>query len=193
MWPDWVIYWTFGNFLKPLKTIVLLIALEFWFKCTYWNGGLCLAENQRLLICLVDFLNGRSPASFSFIFGLLKQIFQFLQQIYVTKCPSSTRCRDSNAQPSEHGSLTITTSTVWIYVESFRIQLSFVKGRRPRFSLSPKWLFHSIRRSDDPGAEDWDASDVQKTFFCDYKQIIPRTNLHCYELGLNCWKSNKVF
>ena len=39
--------------------------------------------------------NGPTPASFSFIFGLFKQTsLQFLQQIYVEKCPSSIRCRD---------------------------------------------------------------------------------------------------
>ena len=34
--------------------------------------------------------NGPTPASFSFIFGLFNQtLLQFLQQIYVEKCPSS--------------------------------------------------------------------------------------------------------
>ena len=32
-----------------------------------------------------------------------------LQQIYVKKCPSSIRCRDSNPRPSEHESPPITT------------------------------------------------------------------------------------
>ena len=53
-------------------------------------------------------LNGPTPAYFSFIFGLFKQTaLQFLQQIYVIKCPSYTRCRDSNPRPSE--SVPITT------------------------------------------------------------------------------------
>ena len=55
------------------------------------------------------FLNGPTPASFSFIFGLFKQTLQFLQQKYVKKCPSSKRCRDSNPQPLEFESLPITT------------------------------------------------------------------------------------
>ena len=35
-----------------------------------------------------SFLNGPTPASFSFIFGLFKQTIQFLQQINVKKCPN---------------------------------------------------------------------------------------------------------
>ena len=34
---------------------------------------------------------------------------QFLQQMYVKKCPSSIRCRDSNPQPLECESFPITT------------------------------------------------------------------------------------
>ena len=34
---------------------------------------------------------------------------QFLQQIYVKKCPSSTRCRDSNPRPLDREPLPITT------------------------------------------------------------------------------------
>ena len=45
-----------------------------------------------------------------FIFGLFKQTsLQYLQQIYVKKCPSSIRWRDSNPQPSDCESLPITT------------------------------------------------------------------------------------
>ena len=45
-----------------------------------------------------------TPASFSFIFGLFKQIsLQFLQLINVKKYPSSIQCWDSNPRPSEHG------------------------------------------------------------------------------------------
>ena len=58
----------------------------------------------------IVFKNGPTPASFSLIFGLFKQTsLQFLQQIYVKKCPSSIWCRDSNPQPSERESLPITT------------------------------------------------------------------------------------
>ena len=53
--------------------------------------------------------NGPTPASFSFIFGLFKQTIQFLQQIYVKKCPSSIWCRDSNPRPLERESLPIAT------------------------------------------------------------------------------------
>ena len=44
-------------------------------------------------------LNVPTPASFSFIFGVLKQTIQFLQLINVKKCPSSIRRRDSNPDP----------------------------------------------------------------------------------------------
>ena len=53
--------------------------------------------------------NGPTPATFSFIFGLFKQTLQFLQQIYVKKCPSSIQCRDLNPRRSEHESFPITT------------------------------------------------------------------------------------
>ena len=53
---------------------------------------------------------GQPRPLFHFIFGLFKQTSsQFLQQIYVKKCPSSIRCRDSNPQPSERESLPFTT------------------------------------------------------------------------------------
>ena len=52
---------------------------------------------------------GQPRPLFSFIFGLFKQTLQFLQQLYVKKCPSSIRCRDSNPRPSECESLPITT------------------------------------------------------------------------------------
>ena len=56
------------------------------------------------------FLNGQTPVSFSFIFGLFKQTsLHLLQQICVKKCPSSIWCRDSNPRPSERESLPITT------------------------------------------------------------------------------------
>ena len=53
--------------------------------------------------------NGPTPASFSFLFGLFKKTLQFLQQIYVKKCPSSIRCQDLNPRPLECESLPITT------------------------------------------------------------------------------------
>ena len=53
---------------------------------------------------------GQPRPLLSFIFGLFKQTsLQFLQQIYVKKCPSSIQCRDSNPQPLEHASPPITT------------------------------------------------------------------------------------
>ena len=55
------------------------------------------------------FLNGPTTASFSFIFGLFKQTIQFLQQIYVNKCPSNIRYQESIPRPTERESLPITT------------------------------------------------------------------------------------
>ena len=57
----------------------------------------------------IVFLDGPTPASFSFIFGP----FQTNNTIFTTniceKCPSSIQCRDLNPQPSEGESLPITT------------------------------------------------------------------------------------
>ena len=59
---------------------------------------------------LFYFLNGQSPASFSYIFGLFQtSINTILQQINVKKCPSSIWHRDSNPRPSERESSPITT------------------------------------------------------------------------------------
>ena len=60
---------------------------------------------------IVFLKNGPTPGSFSFIFGLFKQTIQFLLQINVKKCPSSTRRQDSNPQPFECESSPITTRT----------------------------------------------------------------------------------
>ena len=66
------------------------------------------------MLALVDmyhyvFLIGPTPASFSFIFGLFKQILQIFTTIICKKCPSSILCQDSNPQPLEHESPPITT------------------------------------------------------------------------------------
>ena len=57
----------------------------------------------------LSYKNWPAPASYSFIFGLFKQTIQFLQQIFMKKCPSSIRCRDSNPRPLESESLPIST------------------------------------------------------------------------------------
>ena len=54
------------------------------------------------------FLNGPFPASFC-LFSSFQTNKQFLQQIYVKKCPSCVQCWDSNPQPSDHESPPITT------------------------------------------------------------------------------------
>ena len=48
-------------------------------------------------------------------FGLYKQTLKFLQQIYVKKCPSSIRCRDSNPRPLEYKSLPMATRPYFLY------------------------------------------------------------------------------
>ena len=79
-----------------------------------------------MLKCVLTFKNGPIPASFSFIFGLFKQAIQFLQQIYVKKCPSSIQCRDLNPQPSERETLPITSNQgsrpCVTYFKHFRLQ-----------------------------------------------------------------------
>ena len=63
-----------------------------------WQSGAATLTTKIL------FLNGPTPASISFIFGLFKQTIQFLQQIceQLSKFPSSIRCWESNPQPFEH-------------------------------------------------------------------------------------------
>ena len=55
------------------------------------------------------FLNGPTPASFSFTFGLCKQTLQIFTTNICEKCPSRIRYRDLNPQPSECESPPITT------------------------------------------------------------------------------------
>ena len=66
---------------------------------------------QLTLVFLANqcFKNWANPASSPFIFDLFKQTIQFLQQIYVKKCPFSIRCWDLNPRPPERESLPITT------------------------------------------------------------------------------------
>ena len=85
--------WTFSNFLQHTT-----------FHCSPMH------QTQLRRIRLYFKKNGPTLASFLFIFGLFKQTsLQFLQQIYVKKCPSSIRCWDLNPQPSERESPPITT------------------------------------------------------------------------------------
>ena len=115
MWPDWAIYWTLGNFLKPLATINLPKSPTFLgnfcevVKINHFSSEISFGQ---LLWTFGDFfLVTLQPRHIlSFIFGLFKQTSsQFLQQIYMKKCQSSIRCWDSNPQPSMHESPTMTT------------------------------------------------------------------------------------
>ena len=49
------------------------------------------------------------PGIFLSYFRVFKQTLQFLQQIFVKKCPSSIWCWDSNPLPLERESLPVTT------------------------------------------------------------------------------------
>ena len=52
-------------------------------------------------LSLLFFQNGSTAASFLFIFDLFKQTsLEFLQHIYVKKCPSILLYQDSNPRPS---------------------------------------------------------------------------------------------
>ena len=70
---------------------------------------------------------GQPRARLSFIFGLFKQTsLQFLQQIYVKKCPSSIWCRDWNPRLSEHESPPITTRPEGkVFIITFRMWRSW--------------------------------------------------------------------
>ena len=73
------------------------------FKSFHSRGGMsCLAKHV--------FLNGPSPASFSFIFGLFnKQYITIFTANQCEKSQSSIQRRDSNPRPLEHESSPITT------------------------------------------------------------------------------------
>ena len=91
------------------------------------------AKNFALhLFKILLFLNGSTPASFSFIFGLFKQTILFLQQINVKKCqnvhPVGIRRWDSNPRPFEFESSPITTRP----------------GLQPQFKNNAAEMFPSI-------------------------------------------------
>ena len=68
-----------------------------------WKQPLCLLyHNPNIKM----FLKGCIPASFSFIFGLLKQ---FCRQINVNKCSSRIPCWDLNPQLHEQEFIPVTT------------------------------------------------------------------------------------
>ena len=49
-----------------------------------------------------SFLNGPTPAPFSFIIVISNTHYKFYYKYVCEKCRSSIRCRDSNSQPLEH-------------------------------------------------------------------------------------------
>ena len=87
---------------------------------------------------LFAFLNGPTPASFSFIFGLFKQTIQFLQQINVKKCPSSVQYRDLNPQPLGCESPPITTrpGLPKMFVVHVSFSLMIVLFKPPHYSMT---------------------------------------------------------
>ena len=58
-------------------------------------------KETKIILKQFDFLNGPSPASFSFIFVFSNKHYNLLQQI-CEKFPYSIWCWDSNPQPSGH-------------------------------------------------------------------------------------------
>ena len=96
--------------IRPLIWVMLKLTcclLEICRILWFWSGLL-----RQIILSIIDsvkFKNRPTPASFLFIFGLFNQTLQFLQQIYVKKCPSSIRYRDLNPWPSERESPPITT------------------------------------------------------------------------------------
>ena len=84
---------------SPNLVTLFVIKWPSWSKWLFESESVKI--NQVYLISdfsLTFFLkNGPTPASFIIIFGLFKQTsLQFLQQIYVIKCPSSIRGHDLN-------------------------------------------------------------------------------------------------
>ena len=68
-----------------------------------------MVKKQLLISKMFLDKNGPFPATFSFIFGLFKHQYNFLQQTSVKNDPSSMRYWDSNSRPLGHESATITT------------------------------------------------------------------------------------
>ena len=102
------LYFHFSVPIKYFPSVNTYICMYIYvYTCVYrytYKTYLC------ILLSIYVFLNGPSPASFSFIFGLFQtNINTILQQINVKKCPSSIRCRDSNPRPLECESPPITT------------------------------------------------------------------------------------
>ena len=83
------------------------------FSCRTSRGWLGWGSTRGVVVIKENwnsFFKWANPGIFLFIFGLFKQTsIQFLQQIYVEKCPSSIWCRGSNSRPLERESLLITT------------------------------------------------------------------------------------
>ena len=61
----------------------------------------------HIVVVTYVFLNGPSPASFSFIFGLFKQTTLFLHQIYVKKCHVHPIIWPQDSNPCESLPITI--------------------------------------------------------------------------------------
>ena len=75
---------------------------------------------------------------FLIYFCVFKHTLQFFQQINVKKCPSSLRCWDSNSQPLEHESPSITTRPRPPAMASPHLCLMFLHRHRV---LSTKFLY----------------------------------------------------
>ena len=109
------LFWTFQQ-LSINTWSVLNIAFDFdpTMDLLGRKQLLCKLSHNHCLRSLIFRDNGPSIASFSFIFGLIKQpnnSIRLLLQINVKKCPSSIQYRDLNPppRPIQHESSPITT------------------------------------------------------------------------------------
>ena len=131
-----------GATCTPILQRPLLKAINHNYYSCHLDLGLTLAllgaPSSHIFVCC-NFFKWANPCLFLFIFGLFKQTLQFLQQIYVKKCPSSIRCQDSNPQPSKRESLPITTTPRHLFsASSFGSQLCLRNIFQPQdFSTIP--------------------------------------------------------
>ena len=83
------------------------------------------------------FLNGPSPASFSFNFGLFQtNIVMFIQQINVENCLTSLLYWDSNPRPSEHVPPPITTRPGFLPGKLLLFQSELINSLKEKFLQS---------------------------------------------------------
>ena len=100
-----------------------------------------IAETRTLTLSVPPrnhvFLNGPTPATFSFIFVFSNTHYNFYTKCIWKKCPSSKHCRDSNSWPLEHESPPITTRPGHPHSQPIHL-IHFIAFSRP---LPEKFFF----------------------------------------------------